>query len=178
MQWYDKGNASHYLRAHPDTNKLSLVGPTMFIYPTDPDWLNQIHDISLGLNYLHTLPAPIVHGDVKGVGVSLNCSRCTRPNSGDIQNNVLITDDGRAVLTDFGLSKVIEDKTCPSGNTTGSTPGAIRWQAPESFNDIDSDSARYALASDVWSFSCTIYEVRVSFRTYISSPEVDHSTWC
>lgn len=80
---------------------------------------------------------------------------------------MLITDDGRAVLTDFGVSKVIEDRTRPTGNTTGSSPGAVRWQAPEFFIDPDSDLIHYTLASDVWSFACTAYEVFLITYVYL-----------
>jgi len=36
----------------------------------------------------------------------------------NIQDNILIDDDGHAVLTDFGFSKVIEELTGPTGYTT------------------------------------------------------------
>lgn len=74
---------------------------------------------------------------------------------------MLITDEGRAVLTDFGVSKVMEDKLRPTGYTTGSSPGAVRWQAPEFFVDPDNDLIQYTLASDVWSFACTTHEVSI-----------------
>ena len=36
----------------------------------------------------------------------------------NVQNNTLVNDDGRAMLTDFGLAKVIEELAGPTGNTT------------------------------------------------------------
>ncbi|RDB31079.1 putative serine/threonine-protein kinase drkC [Hypsizygus marmoreus] len=96
-------------------------------------------DVAQGLKYLHTLTPPIVHGDLKG-------------------NNVLITDDGRAALSDFGLSQVIEDLLEGPTGFTPSNPqvGPPRWQAPELLED---DALQPGLETDVWSFGCTAYEL-------------------
>ena len=77
-----------------------------------------------------------------------------------MQNNVLITRACHAVLTDFGLSQVIDDLRGPSGNTTTMVQGSIRWQAPEIvLDDEDNQKLQLTFASDVWSFACTAYEV-------------------
>jgi len=82
-----------------------------------------------------------VHGDLKG-------------------NNVLITRSGHGVLTDFGLSQVIEDLMGPSGNTTSTIQGSVRWQAPELMLDDDNNQkVQLTSSSDVWSFACTAYEL-------------------
>lgn len=88
---------------------------------------------------------------------------------------MLVNDEGHAVLTDFGLSKVLVELTGPSGNTTTTIAGSVRWQAPEQMFDDDEESEEEvcdiskhsprpspapSLASDVWSFACTAYEVR------------------
>ncbi|KAG6336079.1 hypothetical protein ID866_3005, partial [Astraeus odoratus] len=49
-----------------------------------------LSDIAKGLYYLHSHEPPVYHGDLKG------------------QQNVLISDDGRALLTDFGLSFLVK----------------------------------------------------------------------
>jgi serine/threonine protein kinase len=75
------------------------------------------------------------------------------------QNNVLITDEGRAALCDFGLSQVVEDLGRPTGFTLSNPDvGPIRWQAPE-FLDGEDEAA--TLMSDVWSFGCTAFEVNI-----------------
>lgn len=129
MQWYENGSAAEYLsKKNPSANRMHLV-----------------HDVAKGLEYLHTLRPPIIHGDLKG-------------------NNVLITDEGRAVLCDFGLSKVIEELGHTSGLT--SSPGAagpIRWQAPELMQD---DDAEMTLSSDIWSFGCTAFEILAGVLPY------------
>ncbi|KAF8869272.1 kinase-like domain-containing protein [Infundibulicybe gibba] len=105
-----------------------------------------ILDVARGLNYLHTLrPAPIVHGDLKG-------------------NNILITDEGRAALSDFGLSQVIEELVGPTGYTPSNAEvGPIRWQSPEFLED---ENSRPTLPSDIWSFGCTAYELLVDKIPY------------
>lgn len=74
---------------------------------------------------------------------------------------MLITDDGRGALCDFGLSKVIEDLGRPTGLTLSSPDvGPIRWQPPEFLEDIDEPAT---LTSDVWSYGCTAFEVSFFF---------------
>ncbi|RLN31821.1 hypothetical protein BBJ28_00024857, partial [Nothophytophthora sp. Chile5] len=60
-----------------------------------------LYEVGLGLQYLHR--RGVIHGDMK----------C---------NNILVTVDGKAKLTDFGLSS--------TGERTLQT-GAVRWMAPE-----------------------------------------------
>ena len=93
-----------------------------------------------------------------------------------LQNNVLIDDDGRGLLTDFGLSRVIEELPAPSGNAQG---GTIRWQGPELMFDAPEEDDEGAVttippipspASDVWSFACTAYEVNLTRYLYSTYP--------
>jgi serine/threonine protein kinase len=109
------------------------------------DRLQLILDVAHGLAYLHTHKPPIVHADLKG-------------------NNVLITDEGRAALSDFGLSKVVEDLGRPTGYTLSNPDvGPLRWQAPEF---LENDEEPAMLTSDVWSFGCTAYELLTSSIPY------------
>ncbi|KAF8978578.1 kinase-like domain-containing protein [Cyathus striatus] len=111
----------------------------------DTDKISLIKDIANGLQYLHTSSPPVVHGDLKG-------------------SNTLVTDEGRVVVTDFGLSKVIEELTGPSGNTTTSIGGSSRWQAPELLFDEEAEENMIPAqgpntSSDIWAFGCVIYEL-------------------
>jgi serine/threonine protein kinase len=113
-----------------------------------------------GLLYLHTLNPTIVHGDLKGVSCLLVTSFLVLT---DTQENVLVKSDGEAVLTDFGLSVIVEDPNTPGER--GSTAGTLRWKAPELFAIFSSKST----ASDVWGFGCTTYEVPIFFNTFLVS---------
>lgn len=71
---------------------------------------------------------------------------------------------GHAILSDFGLSIDVPE---PSVDTSG---GSLRWRAPELlFDAADDDSDWLAsapnVASDVWSFGCTAYEVGLCIET-------------
>ncbi|KAJ7198994.1 kinase-like domain-containing protein, partial [Mycena pura] len=93
-----------------------------------------------GLAYVHS--RNVVHGDLKG-------------------SNVLISDKGYAVLSDFGLSRSLER---PTGYTTSiySVAGSLSWSSPELIRPWfhPEESCIKTLASDVWAFGCTVYEVR------------------
>ena len=91
----------------------------------------QLRDVAEGLAYLHD--QHMVHGDVKGL-------------------NILISNDVRAMLCDFGLAKEMDW----APNTTQDAIGTLPWMSPErlqgggrSYND------------DVYAFGITIYEVQV-----------------
>ncbi|KAJ8093007.1 Rho guanine nucleotide exchange factor [Marasmius tenuissimus] len=102
-----------------------------------------VRDVASGLAHLHD--QKIVHADLKGV-------------------NVLITPEGRACITDFGLSRVAESgelwKITSSRSNVGI--GTTRWMAPELFNP--SSPATYA--SDVYAFACVSYEIYTGLYPY------------
>jgi len=77
----------------------------------EADRLAIIIGVACGLEYLHS--REVVHGDLKG-------------------HNVLISDDGRPLLADFGRSKFIDHR----GFTTAFS-GSARYLAPELVNDGD-----------------------------------------
>lgn len=77
------------------------------------------------------------------------------------QGNILINDGGQAVLTDFGLSIVLE----MSGFTTKNTPGTLRYMAPELLAEQTTSAIRPTIATDVWAFGITATEVRSSSGT-------------
>ena len=79
--------------------------------------------------YPHT--SEMIHGDIKAA-------------------NILIADDGHAMLCDFGLMR--HDHVITSTALVGS--GTLRWQAPELW-----DGAHKSFQSDVYAFGMTIAEV-------------------
>ena len=63
--------------------------------------------------------------------------------------NVLLTDDGRAVLTDFGLATIVGD---PSVTSSGVILGSPAFMAPERTQD-----GPVGPATDLWSLGATLY---------------------
>lgn len=108
-----------------------------------PCWLcrseahsRQIKGIAKGIEVLHTMSPPIVHGDIKSVS-----DYRTQPlNAYRIQANIVIDPRGNPLLTDFGLSRVgtnifgailhltvsFIDRGGYYGNTLYSKPRSIR----------------------------------------------------
>ena len=115
--------------------------------------LAKILDIARGLRYLHNHPkGSIIHGDLKGVGglvkIQIYSDVFTKV-------NVLISDEGHALISDFGLSQIIGS----SFDMTSSSPygGSVNWMAPEILNPPDEEDAPLmTVESDVWAFGMTI----------------------
>lgn len=86
------------------------------------------------------------------------------------QGNILIDDQNRAVLADFGRSKKIENR----GYTTNLFVGAARYMAPEFFPGFNSEgvepenfNSKYTMASDIYSFAMICFEVCKAIYIYI-----------
>ncbi|KAF5351067.1 hypothetical protein D9756_008439 [Leucocoprinus leucothites] len=84
-------------------------------------------DMALGLKYLHGLD--IIHSDLKA-------------------GNVLVSDAGRAMLSDFGLSVVAMTNVVKT--TAANHQGTINWMAPERLtaDEVPPPTQR----SDIWAF--------------------------
>lgn len=93
----------------------------------------KLHEAALGLKHLHT-KQKVVHGDLK----------C---------NNILISTDGSAKLSDFGLSFELTSEQEEVFRPLCEI-GAINWKAPE----VASGNTRGTFASDVYSFGMCIVE--------------------
>jgi serine/threonine protein kinase len=122
----------------------------------------QALDIAQGLEYLHG--EGIIHGDLKGVGVTvlfvLGVSDC------DVdQLNILISQSERACLADFGLATARDSKSIAmTYMTTHKATGTLRWQAPELFPDMgnqeaDNNEGHNTTASDVYAYGLVCHEV-------------------
>jgi len=81
-----------------------------------------------------------------------------------MQGNILIDIHCQAIITDFGLSKVMEDlsSTVPEIAPTSLFAGSMRWMAPELVLALIEDDGRppsVTKYSDVYAFASVCIEV-------------------
>ncbi|KAG2140918.1 kinase-like protein [Suillus bovinus] len=97
-----------------------------------------LSDVSAGLQYLHS--CSVVHGDLTG-------------------SNVLISSNGRACLSDFGLSVLVVDFVGTS-YFTSALNGTVRWIAPELLAIPEEGEIMIPTSnSDIYSFGCIFFQV-------------------
>lgn len=101
---------------------------------TEPDIWKFASDVAAGLAFLHSQHPPIIHQDIK-------------------PDNILITAEGRYVISDFGISRNLRTKMSSTSNIGSS--GTIAYMGPERF----SEKPVIVLASDVWALGMTLYEL-------------------
>ncbi|KIJ09454.1 hypothetical protein PAXINDRAFT_87412, partial [Paxillus involutus ATCC 200175] len=69
-------------------------------------------------------------------------------------SNVLINADGQPLISDFGLSSIIEEYNMTS-YFKSHRPGSIRWVAPELLGE-EEPSPKPSVESDVYSYGCVM----------------------
>ncbi|XP_026332711.1 focal adhesion kinase 1 isoform X5 [Hyposmocoma kahamanoa] len=109
------------MRAYLQQNAHRLETCTLVLY---------IYQLSTALSYLES--KKFVHRDIAA-------------------RNVLVSNPNCVKLADFGLSKMVEDKSYYKASR-GKLP--IKWMAPESIN-----FRRFTSASDVWMFGVCMWEI-------------------
>ncbi|CAF1470009.1 unnamed protein product [Adineta steineri] len=107
-------------------------------------------DVAYAMTYLHE--KNVIHADLKS-------------------DNILLRSDGTALLSDFGLSKVIEDSSMHHSYT-----GAIRWLSPELCGRTPE---RCSFMSDGWAYGCVLLEIITKKlpweKLYESNDDVMHA---
>ena len=105
-----------------------------------PVILSILHDVAVGLNYLHCLPDPIIHRDVSSA-------------------NVLLESKGpgkwKTKISDFGSANAVQ-------NAVTKAPGALVYSAPESFQGISTlrrNKTKQTIKMDSFSYGVLLCEV-------------------
>ncbi|KAG1753105.1 kinase-like domain-containing protein [Suillus occidentalis] len=129
--WMKKGSLHHYLNKMWRKNSPPPEMQCLFLL---------LFQVGSGLQYLHS--QDVIHGDL-------------------MPSNVLINENGNAVLADFGLSRLLADHE--TSFFASHSSGAIRWAAPEIIEfgtekpneQVDKPNKE----SDIYSFGCIMMQV-------------------
>lgn len=94
-----------------------------------------IRDVSCGLMYLHSQNPLIIHQDIK-------------------PGNILIADNGRYMISDFGISRKIRN-TIHRNNGGEMSSGTLAYMGPEHFSEVP----HVVATSDIWSLGMSVVEL-------------------
>ncbi|KAG8822312.1 hypothetical protein FRC17_009597 [Serendipita sp. 399] len=119
--WYVQGDAADFLAKNGSSLALS-------------DRIYLWKGVVQGLDYLHNVDPPIVHGDLK-------------------PKNILIDKLGRPRICDFGLSRIVLEEGHSGLTTTAAYTGTPRYLAYELVISED-DMATPTRKSDIYALGC------------------------
>jgi len=115
----------------------------------DANRFELLKDVARGLMYLHG--QEMIHGDLKGL-------------------NILIDENCKARLADFGLLTMVSDPTVFTASSSIAACGTTRWMSPELLHpsQFGLKDHRPTIESDCYALGMVIYEVvsgKVPFAT-------------
>ena len=104
------------------------------VMPADINY-SILHDVAVGLNYLHSQPQPIIHRDLSS-------------------NNVLLTRDMKAKISDLGVARILHISPLVVSRMT-QTPGTAAFMPPE----VMTADPTYDTSIDEFSFGVLMIHV-------------------
>ncbi|KAJ7765638.1 kinase-like domain-containing protein [Mycena metata] len=100
------------------------------------DYIRLIQGIASGIEVMHTMIPPVIHGNIKA-------------------SSIYIAQDGRPLLADFEMSRVLENAVEIPFTQSRGVPDSYRWFAPE----VCIGRGVLSLASDIYSYGMTVLEL-------------------
>ncbi|KAF2013353.1 kinase-like protein [Aaosphaeria arxii CBS 175.79] len=122
----------------------TLMKPYVFLSSTglEEKYIIPIaRELAQGLKYIHE--AGVIHRDLK----------C---------NNILVNEQGRVQLCDFGVSGALEPEITKRSTIVG-TPF---WMAPELHQEARPQQILYGSEVDIWAYGCTLFEMATGFPPF------------
>ncbi|XP_037538671.1 receptor-interacting serine/threonine-protein kinase 3 [Nematolebias whitei] len=133
MEFMERGSLASLQQSLGEPPHLSLV-------------FRLIHQVALGLNFLHSLSPAVLHLDLK-------------------PSNVLLDTSLNAKLTDFGLARISQSVTRVSKKDSKEEGGTLSYMPPEAF-EISYSPTR---ASDIYSFGILLWSIVTGKQPYANA---------
>ncbi|KAF9233542.1 kinase-like domain-containing protein, partial [Melanogaster broomeanus] len=140
--WVENGTLTKYLegsgRNITNRERISIVSlvVSFLLTKSNEDTFSSWTDFTLTVHSHH-----VVHGDLTG-------------------SNILINRDGEPVISDFGLSSILEEYN-ETSYFKSHKHGSIRWAAPELLEELQAPP-KPSIESDAYSYGCVMLHVRIS----------------
>ncbi|XP_060922582.1 receptor-interacting serine/threonine-protein kinase 3-like [Limanda limanda] len=130
-----------------EKGSLDSLQKTLDGVPPLPLVFRLAHQVALGINFLHSLPTPILHLDLK-------------------PNNVLLDSYLNAKLTGFGLCKPFPNKALFSERNKEDGGGTVRYMPPEAFTSNYQPSQAF----DIYSYGILLWSIATGKQPYSYAP--------